>query len=108
MADKVTGLCLKYYELVKALGAGSYGDVWEVRHRSTGTGFAAKLLRRDAWSYQGSAEKELTMLYDVERHAKIVPWYEMVVTGERYGKGAGGHEFQMLTMELVQMKFWDV
>ena len=95
----LSGLSLKYYEPVKPLGAGAYGDVWEVRHTSTGTSFAAKLMRRNAWSYQGSAEKELTMLYAVKRHPKIVPWYEMLLTG--YNKGySGGHEFQMFTMEL--------
>ena len=59
-------------------------------------------MRRDAWSYLGSAEKELTMLYDVDRHPRIVPWYEMLLTGDVFKWGVG-HELQALIMELCDM-----
>ena len=99
---KLTGICAKYYKPLNKLGGGTYGDVWMVRHRSTGACFAAKLMKRERWTYIGSAERELTVLYDVNRHDNVVPWYEMLLTGDIFDRGIG-HELQALIMELCDM-----
>ena len=99
----LTGVAAKHYEALKKIGSGTYGMVWKVQHRSTGEIFAAKLIKRNAWKYQGSAEKELAIWYKIKRHPKIVTWYDMLLTGDLFRWGTGGYEHQVLFMELCDM-----
>ena len=102
MSDMLTDVAAKFYKAVREIGSGAYGSVWEVEHKSTGVHFAMKFMKRDAWQYQGNAEKELTILHKVRNHKNLAKWFDMALSGERFEKGEG-YKFQTLTMELCDM-----
>ena len=95
----LSGVVAKYYKAKAKLGAGAYGQVWEVEHRSTQKRFALKVMERDPRKYHGNAEKELSILMIMKQHPNIVPWYAMLLAAEMFHYG-GGFKYQTLAMEL--------
>ena len=98
-ARMLTGVAANNYYLLDKLGAGTYGSVHKVQHKSTGEFFAMKFMQRNAWKYQGNAEKELKVLYKLKHHKNLAKWFDIFLTGERFDRGEG-YRYQAMTMEL--------
>ena len=82
VSDKFPNLGNDHYEVLRRLGSGGYGDVWEARHRSTGALMAIKLVKRDPKQWNDDAQKEMSTLLKIKYHANIVRTYDYFLTAD--------------------------
>lgn len=75
------GLLENHYKITKALGKGSYGEVFRVRHRSSGELRALKTIPLNKLEDPGAFKTELDVARQLE-HPYIVQLHEVFQTGD--------------------------
>ena len=73
---KTEGLLTNYYKVIKSLGKGSYGKVYEVKNKTTGEIRACKQLSKSNLSNLKKFEKEIELLIKTD-HPNIIKLYEV-------------------------------
>ena len=88
------------YELVRKLGAGGMGEVWEARHRFLRRPAAIKLIRPELLG--GSAEAQAAAMLRFEREAQTIATLESPHTVELYDFGVADDGAFYFVMELLR------
>jgi calcium-dependent protein kinase len=79
---KKQGLLTDYYEVIRKLGKGSYGKVYEVKNKTTGEIRACKQLSKSNLSNLKKFEKEIELLIKTD-HPNIIKLYEVYETKKK-------------------------
>lgn len=90
------------YELVRKLGAGGMGEVWEARHRFLRRPAAIKLIRPELLGGGGRPEAQATAVVRFEREAQTIATLESPHTVELYDFGVADDGAFYFVMELLR------
>ena len=106
---KKQGLLTDYYEIIKKLGKGSYGKVYEVKNKTTGEIRACKQLSKSNLSNLKKFEKEIELLIKTD-HPNIIKLYE-VFEDDRFiylimEKCNGGELFDRIIIHIQSNKMY--
>ena len=106
---KKQGLLTDYYEIIRKLGKGSYGKVYEVKNKTTGEIRACKQLSKSNLSNLKKFEKEIELLIKTD-HPNIIKLYE-VFEDDRFiylimEKCNGGELFDRIIIHIQSNKMY--
>jgi calcium-dependent protein kinase len=106
---KKQGLLTDYYEVIRKLGKGSYGKVYEVKNKTTGEIRACKQLSKSNLSNLKKFEKEIELLIKTD-HPNIIKLYE-VFEDDRFiylimEKCNGGELFDRIIIHIQSNKMY--
>ena len=106
---KKQGLLTDYYEVIRKLGKGSYGKVYEVKNITTGEIRACKQLSKSNLSNLKKFEKEIELLIKTD-HPNIIKLYE-VFEDDRFiylimEKCNGGELFDRIIIHIQSNKMY--
>ena len=80
---KTEGLFLDNYDVIKQLGKGGYGKVYEVRHKKTGEIRACKHLSKLSIKNLDKFEREIQILIKSD-HPNIIKLFEYFIDEDNY------------------------
>ena len=81
--NKFEGLFLDNYEVLKQLGKGGYGQVYEVKNRKSGDIRSCKYLSKSNFKNKEKFEREINILINTD-HPNIIKIYELYESDEYY------------------------
>ena len=71
------------YQKVKKLGEGSFGEVWQVRHKILGKDFAMKIIEKSPYSNTNQIINEIKILKQLD-HPNILKILEFHLTNDKF------------------------
>ena len=71
------------YQKIKLLGEGSYGEVWQVRHKTLGKDFAMKIIEKSPNCQVNEIKNEIEILKQLD-HPNILKIIDFLVSSDKF------------------------